>query len=65
MSPKKIWAELPGRKSDLPPYLSELRPEEYAFRLLIRTRMREILSPEKTKETMEMIRRRIQNLRAA
>ena len=57
------WAVLPSRKSDLPSYLSEIRPEEYAFRLLIRTRL--LAVPKKTKETMKMVRRRIQNLRAA
>ena len=64
MSRTNIGAELPESKSDLPPHLSKIRPEEYAFRLLIRTRMHEILSPEKTEETIEMVRRRIQNLRA-
>ena len=63
MSKDNIGAELPGRKSDLPPYLSEIRPEEYAFRLLIRTRM--LSTPKKTKETIAMIRRRVQRLRAA
>ena len=48
---------------NLPPYLSVVKPEEYAFRLLIRTRM--FATPEKTKETMAMIRRRVQNLRTA
>lgn len=49
--------------SKVPPYLSVVKPEEYAFRLLIRTRM--LATPKKTKETMAMIRRRVQNLRAA
>ena len=48
------------------PYLSEVRPEEHAFILLRRTHMRrEIEFPEKTEETMAMVRRRVQRLRAA
>ena len=46
-----------------PLYLSALKPEEYAFRLLIRTRMLAI--PEKMEETVAMVRQRVQNIRSA
>ena len=50
----------------IPLYLSVVKPEEHAFILLRRTHMRrEIEFPEKTKEAMEMVRRRVQRLRAA
>ena len=47
----------------VPLYLSVVKPEEHAFILLIRTRM--LSTPEKTKETMAMVMRRVQRLRAA